>query len=320
VTTPSTAVIGWTYGSAGSNSDTDRISALWRTNTSTPVANVITWFPYGALKQYNQQNSIGGKVQRTAIARNLAHRITSIAVENQSNGNDTFSVVIGEDAKGRVIKRDYSLAAAGVQDSYFLYDNQDRLMCETTSLVASCPTSGSNIKNSRGTPAFTAAGDWREFLRPVPGSTGLVNSFNPSGYGSSHQLTMVRQNDGTPQLGDTIFQYDARGNRVSDDNTSTFVGGRVNPRKSEPAGSRLGLGSARWLRGLGLATAVALTLDGDDLRVVDDAIDERRGARGVRKDRRPFRKGEVRRQDETLALVATADDLKQQVGVARVVV
>jgi RHS repeat-associated protein len=109
-----------------------------------------------------------------------------------------------------------------VKDSYFIYDDQDRLMCETTNLVSSCPTSGTNIKVSRGSPAFTAAGDWRELIRPVPGSTGLVNSFNPSGYGTSHQITLVRQNDGTPQLGDTVLQYNTRGNRASDDNTSTL--------------------------------------------------------------------------------------------------
>jgi RHS repeat-associated protein len=121
-----------------------------------------------------------------------------------------------------VTKRDYTTVAPGVNDSYFIYDNQDRLMCETTVLVSSCPTTGTNIKMSRGTPAFTSAGDWREFLRPVPGSTGLVTSFNPSGYGTSHRITTVRQNDGTPQLGDTILQYNSRGSRVSDDNTSTL--------------------------------------------------------------------------------------------------
>lgn len=226
VTTPSGAVLGSTFGSAGSNSDTDRITAIWRTNSSTPIADAITWFPYGPLKQYNQQHLISNKAQRTVISRNLAYRITNIAVENQSNGADTFAVAIAEDAKGRVTKRDYSQAAAGVQDSYFLYDNQDRLLCETTNVVSSCPTSGTNIKNSRTATAFTAAGDWRELLRPVPGSTGLMNSFNPSGYGASHQVTMVRQNDGTPQLGDTVFGYDAQGSRSFDDNTSTLTNDR----------------------------------------------------------------------------------------------
>ncbi len=226
MTTPSGAVIGSTFGSATSNSDSDRITAIWRTNTSTPIANAITWYPYGPLKQYNQMNSISNKLQRTAINRNLAYRITNIAVENQSNGTDTFAVAIAEDAKGRVTKRDYSLAATGVQDSYFLYDDQDRVMCETTNLVASCPTSGTNIKNSRTANAFTGAGDWLELLRPVPGSGGgLMNRFNPLGYGGTHRVTIVQQDDGTPgmELGDTIFSYDAQGRRISDDNTSTLA-------------------------------------------------------------------------------------------------
>jgi RHS repeat-associated protein len=227
VTTPAGVVIGRTFGSVGSNSDTDLITALWRTTAGTPVIDAIQFYPYGLLKQYNQQNQIAGLSQRTAITRNLAYRISSVAVENQSNGVDTFSVAITEDTKGRVTTRDYTGAATGIQDSYFLYDDQDRVLCETTNLVSSCPTSGSNIKNSRVSPYFTNAGDWNQLLRPVSGSTGgLMNSFNPSGYGTSHQVTMVRQNDGSPAMGDTVLAYDARGNRTSDDNTSTLTNDR----------------------------------------------------------------------------------------------
>jgi hypothetical protein len=184
--------MGWTYGSAGNNSDNDLVSAVWRTNTSTPIVDAVSWFPYGPLKQFNQQHKRAGVLQRTVFSRNLAYRISNIAVENQTDGVDTFSLAIAEDAKGRVTKRDYTTVASGVKDSYFIYDDQDRLMCETTNLVSSCPTSGTNIKVSRGSPAFTAAGDWRELIRPVPGSTGLVNSFNPSGYGLRHPLKSAR--------------------------------------------------------------------------------------------------------------------------------
>jgi RHS repeat-associated protein len=37
---------------------------------------------------------------------------------------------------------------------------------------------------------------------------------------------MVRQNDGSPAIGDTVLAYDARGNRTSDDNTSTLTNDR----------------------------------------------------------------------------------------------
>src|SRR5688500_14818934 len=77
VTLPSTAVPGATFGSTGSNSDTDRIAAIWRTSTSTPIADNILWEPYGSFKQYNQMNTSGLNSIRTRITRNLAYRITS---------------------------------------------------------------------------------------------------------------------------------------------------------------------------------------------------------------------------------------------------
>ncbi|MGE0550196.1 MAG: hypothetical protein AB7O24_10095 [Kofleriaceae bacterium] len=225
VTTPSGAVIGWTYGSGGSNSDTDRATALWRTSTGTPVIDSILWNPYGPLQQYNQQNAVSGTALRTRITRNLAYRITALYVEGQTGGTIHHSVTLTEDNKGRVTKRDYFPNTNGVTDSWFIYDHQDRVVCENTTNLGSCPTSGSNFKNSHSlSPPFTAAGDWKRILRPIPGSTGgLMHDINPSGYGSSHQVALVRQNDGSPQLGDTEFLYDAYGNRIEDDNISTLT-------------------------------------------------------------------------------------------------
>ncbi len=53
--------------------------------------------------------------------------------------------------------------------------------------------------------------------------------------------------------------------------------------------------------------------------MVDDAVDERRGASGVGEDGRPVAEREVRRQHEAALLVAAAHDLEEKVGVARVV-
>src|SRR5688572_24103165 len=50
-----------------------------------------------------------------------------------------------------------------------------------------------------------------------------------------------------------------------------------------------------------------------------DAVDERRRARRVRENGRPLVEGQVRREDETSSLVATADDLEEQIGVTAVV-
>ena len=48
--------------------------------------------------------------------------------------------------------------------------------------------------------------------------------------------------------------------------------------------------------------------------MVDEAIDQCGGGRGVRKDGRPVAKGQVGREHETLPFVPAAHDLKQQVG------
>jgi hypothetical protein len=46
---------------------------------------------------------------------------------------------------------------------------------------------------------------------------------------------------------------------------------------------------------------------------VDDAVDERSGAGGIREGRGPVLEREVGREHEALLLVAAADDLKEQV-------
>ncbi|MDQ3298629.1 MAG: RHS repeat-associated core domain-containing protein, partial [Myxococcota bacterium] len=228
-TTPSGAVLGATFGSTGSNSDTDRISALWRTSTSTPVIDNVLWNPYGPLQQYNQLNTAGGTALRTKISRNLAYRITNLEVEKQSDGTDVHRVAISEDAKGRVITRDYSAAATGVEDSYFLYDYQDRVLCETTSLVTSCPADSLaiNVKNAHSafSPPFTAAGDWKGVYRTGAGTSCLDNHFSLTS--GTHQISSVSQpgNGGFcyPELEYTTIGHDGRGNRSYEDNTVTLT-------------------------------------------------------------------------------------------------
>lgn len=222
---PSGTIFGATFGSAGSNSDTDRISALWRGSTATPIINTIAWYPYGPFKQYNQMNTSGSVALMTRVLRNLAYRTTETRVLTQTGGTTIHSVVITEDAKGRVTARDYTPNTNGVQDSYFLYDLSDRVLCETTSLVSSCPSSGANIKNSHtDSPPFTAAGDWKMLKRPIAGSTGLTNDFTLNA--STHQIGSVIQSDGTPTFGTTAIGHDGRGNRSYDDNTSTLTNDR----------------------------------------------------------------------------------------------
>jgi RHS repeat-associated protein len=221
VTLPSTAAIGWTYGSGTSNSDTDRIVDMWRGTTATPVATAATYYPYGPLYRYNHANVCGtGPGHRTTITRNLAYRVTQTRVDRQNSTGTQHQVTITEDAKGRVTRRDYwpqDPSIPGLFDSWFKYDLQDRVLCETTNSVSSCPTSGANIKNSHtASPPFMAAGDWKQLKRPIPGSTGQNHDFTL--FSGTHQISTVTQTDGTPALGPTAIRYDSRGNRNLDDN------------------------------------------------------------------------------------------------------
>src|SRR5947209_3062619 len=99
------------------------------------------------------------------------------------------------------------------------------------------------------------------------------------------------------------------------------VGGHQEARKFEPAGRAPWSGGRPRgpTRGLGDAASIALALDGEDLGVMDDAIDERGGRGSVGEDRRPLAERQVGGEHEALALVAAADDLKEEVGGARVV-
>src|SRR5262249_13388469 len=72
----------------------------------------------------------------------------------------------------------------------------------------------------------------------------------------------------------------------------------------------VGGGASRLLLRLGHAAAVALPFDRDNFRVVNDAVDQRRGGGRVRKDGGPFAKRQIRGQDQTPPFVAPADDLE----------
>src|SRR5262249_12092843 len=106
VTMPSGAVLGWTYGSAGNNSDTDLVGGTWRTNTSTPITDTVQWFPYGPLKHYNWEATYSGSLQ-TNIYRNLAYRITMVQDAQGPGVSNGYYVSLTEDAKGRVTSRQY---------------------------------------------------------------------------------------------------------------------------------------------------------------------------------------------------------------------
>ena len=66
----------------------------------------------------------------------------------------------------------------------------------------------------------------------------------------------------------------------------------------------------------GFLEAIGFALDGDDLGVVDQPIDQGDDSGGVGKDLVPLAERSVGGDEDGFFLVATADDLEQQVGVA----
>ncbi len=235
MTTPSTAVVGWTYGttSGGNNSDADRIVSMYRGTPTTPIIDTVAWNAFGPWASYRWEakDAVGSPIAVTAT-RNKALRISDV-LEKSVAGTAIAEVAITEDAMGRVTSRGYTPhdpTLAGLFDSHFLYDEESRVTCETTDSKTTCPTTGSDIKNNHSlSPPFMGAGDWKQVLRPIAGSTGgLTNNFNASGtgYGTTHQITDINQSDGTPAFGHTAMAYDVRGERSYDDNTTTLTNDR----------------------------------------------------------------------------------------------
>ena len=218
VTTPSGTLIGWTYGVSGNNSSADLVGAMWRTNTSTPVVDTVEFNPFGPLAQYHQEDQdVTGLTYSTTIARNLAYRVTSAKMA--SNNATAYQLTLTEDAKGRATSRQYA-DVTGMGSSYFLYDNMDRVTCETTNSQSTCPTSGSDIKNSQdGSPVFTSAGDWVQLARPWNGSLYTYAFTLNSG---THQIGSA--SPGGTTAGSAEYQYNAFGDRSEDyiGSNSTF--------------------------------------------------------------------------------------------------
>src|SRR3989442_12964963 len=86
------------------------------------------------------------------------------------------------------------------------------------------------------------------------------------------------------------------------------VGGHQEARKFEPAGRAPWSGGRPRgpTRGLGDAASIALALDGEDLGVMDDAIDEPGGRGGVGVDGRPLAERQVGVEPAPLGLLQSA--------------
>ena len=225
VITPSGVTMSWAYGSSLSNSDTDRITSVAQAGTS--LAYNIGWFPFGRLQSYQQPYTISGISTTTSILRDLAYRITSVGLYAGAVGQaDGVSLTL--DSKGRVTTRDYFDNASGAQDSYFLYDQEDRVLCETTALVSACPgVTGATVKYDHTATTlpspqpYTNAGDWTGLVRKEAGTSTFEQFSITSG---THQLASV--NAGA-SMGTISYSYNVLGDRISDAKTTDVYTNRT---------------------------------------------------------------------------------------------
>ncbi|MFN0248156.1 MAG: RHS repeat-associated core domain-containing protein, partial [Kofleriaceae bacterium] len=187
--------------------------------------------------QYNHQSTMSGVATRTRVTRNLAYRATGLYTETQTGGTTLQSTVLTEDLKGRITARNYTPNTLGVEDSYFRYDDQDRLLCETTTSVGSCPSTGAGIKNSHtASPPFTNSGVWKE-NRFSNGSTAYIRSFNAGISLSNHRIRKVGEN--TSGFTTMQYYYTAKGERYYevDDPVTTAYRGYIYDQRSNRQGT-----------------------------------------------------------------------------------
>ena len=83
-----------------------------------------------------------------------------------------------------------------------------------------------------------------------------------------------------------------------------------------PASPPAALGAALLLAFLGFLAAPGLAVDGDDLGVVDEAVDQGDDAGGVGEGLAPLGEGPVGGDDGGVLLAAAGDDIEQQIGMA----
>lgn len=214
---PSGFKLVWGFNGTGA-ADADRVKSLSISGSvsATDVVDTVTWQPFGGIKSYNHKNKVNAHVLSTKLTYDLAYRVTDVLVE-ESTGPDVFRAAIARDDKGRVTARDYTGGHASMQDSYLLYDWQDRITCERTTSGSTCPTSGSTLKNNiNGSPPYTASNDRDDFLHAIVGNANYTHEVALTS--GKDQLDYVNQS-GTGGLGYTYFTWDSRGNRSYEDNS-----------------------------------------------------------------------------------------------------
>ncbi len=212
VTAPSGVAMVSTFGASG-NSDANRITTLSRDDgTTTNLATNISWSPFGPVAQYDQANTIGGGVIRAMLTWNLAYRASQIKYRFTTPGTDRTKIDYTEDEKGRYSSKVYSNVTAGMQDDYLQYDWFDRVICDAA-VSGTCPSASADLKTSVST--YNASND-RTVFRHRRGSSEF--EYTITQVSGTDKISSFAQ---TGVSGSTTFGWDARGNRTSEDESTS---------------------------------------------------------------------------------------------------
>jgi RHS repeat-associated protein len=224
VEAPSGIDMKWTYGSTGSNSDADKVTALVRNadSTDTTFISSVVWNPFGPIKEYQQANTVSSTNIVASFTLDLAYRPSELRWHHGTT--DDFKIAYTLDAQGRITARDFSAADSNVQDAWYLYDWQDRILCDSTTAPSgsTCP-SGNNRKNQlTGSPPYTASSDRQAIFHR---SNGLYSAETYT-YNYVGEDTPTDPSDDSDQIdsitksgtsNDILYGWDHRGNRLYDD-------------------------------------------------------------------------------------------------------
>lgn len=211
IVSPANTETNYAYDNA-SNSDANRVKSIAR--GATEILAVGSYLPFGPVSSYTQKNSISGYQMWLSSTWNLAYRPT--AFYWNVFFTTVYQIVFGEDAKGRINKRDFTYQHSGIVDSYFTYDQQDRVLCNSGT-SGSCPTEGVNLKNNL-TGGYTASNDRVSHIHNHGSYDPNKRTYTWNYVEGTDKIDYLDRTGSTGNY--TVdYGYDARGNRTYDDDS-----------------------------------------------------------------------------------------------------
>jgi len=157
----------------------------------------------------------GGTMYLTAQSKytDTAYRPTYTLVQSQySTPDPVLRIDYGQDARGRITKRDFSWGSAAQIDQFFLYDDLSRVTCRSRTLQTSCPTTGANLMEN---VSYNSSADRSSIIVKNAALAEQTHTYNYSGT-KPEQIASITLSGG----GSVNFAYDGRGNRLADDDTN----------------------------------------------------------------------------------------------------